>query len=301
MSHNNKWTTKDIPNLIGKIAIVTGANSGIGYEAARELAKKDATVIMACRDVQKGQAAAGKIREEYPAAHVPVMQLDLADMSSISQFADTFCASYENLDILINNAGVMALPYQKTADGFEKQFGTNHLGHFALTGQLLGCLKNTADSRVVSVSSTGHMIGGFNFDDLNSEKFYFKWLAYGKSKLANLLFAYELQRRLEGDQNGTISVGVHPGYASTHLQDGTEFQLLNPLFAQSQEMGALPTLYAATAEDVRGGDFIGPDGFMQQHGYPKKLRSSKASYNEQTANMLWEVSEEMTGVTFDFE
>jgi NAD(P)-dependent dehydrogenase (short-subunit alcohol dehydrogenase family) len=301
MSNNNKWTTKDIPNLKGKVAIVTGANSGIGYEAARELAKKDAKVIMACRDVQKGRTAAEQIREEYPAADVPVMQLDLANLSSINRFAQDFCAAYQRLDILINNAGVMALPYQKTIDGFEFQFGTNHLGHFALTGQLLGCLKSTENSRVVSVSSTGHLLGGFNFDDLNSENFYFKWLAYGKSKLANLLFAYELQRRLEGDQNGIISVAVHPGYASTHLQDGTEFQWLNPLFAQNQEMGALPTLYAATASDVRGGDFIGPNGFMQQHGYPKKLRSSKGSYNEQTAKMLWEASEEMTGVIFPFE
>lgn len=301
MSKNNHWTTENIPDQTGKIAIITGANSGIGYDAARELAKKNATVIMACRDKAKGDKAAGMILDDYPRAKVQVMQLDLADLDSVKGFAEKFHTEYDRLDILINNAGIMAVPYGLTADGFERQFGTNHLGHFALTGLLLDLLLGTEGARVVTISSTGHRMGKIDFDDLNSEKSYFKWGAYGQSKLANLLFAYELQRRLAAAGSSTISVAAHPGYTATNLQSGTFFKFLNPIFGQDQEMGALPTLYAATSPEVNGCDYIGPDGFMEQRGYPKKVHSNGASHDEAIARKLWQLSEELTGVKFDFE
>ena len=232
---------------------------------------------------------------------VLVKQLDLSDLESVRSFAQSFHAGFDHLDMLINNAGVMAIPYGKTAEGFERQFGTNHLGHFALTGLLLDLLLNTENSRVVTVSSTGHLAGRINFEDLNCEESYSKWIAYAQSKLANLLFSYELQRRLDAVGSTTISVAAHPGYTATNLQSGTFFKFLNPIFGQEQEMGALPTLYAATSPDVNGGDYIGPDGFMEQRGYPKKVRSNGSSHNEATARKLWQVSEEMIGVRFDFE
>lgn len=301
MSKNNHWTAKEIPDLSGKIAIVTGANNGIGYDTARELAKKNATVIMACRNTEKGEAAARSIVNEYPQAKVIVRQLDLANLSSVKSFAQSFHSDYDRLDMLINNAGVMAIPYGKTADGFERQFGTNHLGHYALTGLLLDLLLGTEYSRVVTVSSTGHRTGRINFEDPNCEESYSKWGAYGQSKLANLLFAYELQRRLDTAGSSSISVAAHPGYTATNLQSGTIFRFLNPVLAQSQEMGALPTLYAAVSADVNGTDYIGPDGFMEQRGYPKKVRSNGSSHDEATARKLWQVSEELTSVKFDFE
>jgi NAD(P)-dependent dehydrogenase (short-subunit alcohol dehydrogenase family) len=300
MSNKDHWTTKNIPDLLGKVAIVTGANNGIGYDAARELAKKNATVILACRNTGKGDAASQMILNVYPLANVNVMQIDLADLDSGKSFVETFRSDYDRLDILINNAGVMAIPYGKTADGFEKQFGTNHLGHFALTGLLLEMLLSTEQSRVVTISSTGHRMGKINFEDLNCEESYSKWGAYGQSKLANLLFTYELQRRLAAAGSSTISVAAHPGYTATNLQSGTFFKFLNPILAQGQEMGALPTLYAATSPDVTGGDFIGPDGFMEQRGYPKKVHSNGNSHDRATAQKLWQVSEELTGVKFNF-
>lgn len=301
MSKDNHWTAKDIPDQTGKITIITGANSGIGYDAARELAKKNATIIMACRNTAKGDNAAQTILDEYPQAKVEVMQLDLAGLDSVRSFAERFRMKYDHLDMLINNAGIMAVPYGVTADGFESQFGTNHLGHFALTGLLLDLLLSTQGSRVVTISSTGHRVGKIDFDDLNSEKSYSKWGAYGQSKLANLLFAYELQRRLAATGSSTISIAAHPGYTATNLQSGTFFKFLNPIFGQDQEMGALPTLYAATSPEVNGCDYIGPDGFMEQRGYPKKVHSNGDSHDEAIARKLWQVSEELTGVKFDFE
>jgi NAD(P)-dependent dehydrogenase (short-subunit alcohol dehydrogenase family) len=297
---NDKWTLENIPDQRGKIVIVTGANSGIGYEAARALARKGANVIMACRSLEKGEAAVAQIRRENLQGDVILRQLDLADLSSVRNFADEFLAEYKQLNILINNAGVMAIPYRKTKDGFEMQFGTNHLGHFALTGLLFELLKNTPNSRVVTVSSYAHIVGKINFDDLNSEKSYQKWLAYGQSKLANLLFAYELQRRSAKNGDNPISIAVHPGYAATNLQNSSSFfSFTNNFMAQSQEMGALPTLYAATNPEIEGGEFIGPDGFLAQRGYPHKARSSARSYDPETAQRLWQVSEELTGVRFD--
>ena len=300
MSKKLNWTSKDIPDQSGKIAIVTGANSGIGYEAARALALHGATVIMACRDLEKGEAAVEQILKENPQADIDLQQLDLADLSSVQQFAENFSEYYDHLDILINNGGVMATPYQKTVDGFELQFGTNHLGHFMLTGLLFDLLHDTPDSRVVTVTSYAHLFGRINFRDLNGERFYQKWLAYGQSKLANVLFGYELQRRTGRNGRNPISIVVHPGYAATNLQHtSTLFSMLNPIMAQSQEMGALPTLYAATSPDIRGGEYIGPDGFLGQRGYPHLTNSSGPSHDREDARHLWEVSEQLTGIEFN--
>ncbi len=298
---NEKWTTKNIPILQGKTIIITGANSGIGYEAARALAAKQATVIMACRSTDKGQKALDQIQAESPNADLKLMGLDMADMASIRNFSKTFLTEFNQLDILINNAGVMATPFNKTVDGLELQLGTNHYGHFLLTGLLFDRLKSTPNSRVVTVSSYAHFMGRINFDDLNCDNSYQKWMAYGQSKLANVLFAYELNRRTSQNSDNPLSIVAHPGYAATNLQHTTWFfSMLNPIMAQSQEMGALPTLYAANSPDIEGGEYIGPDGFLGQRGYPTNARSSRASYDQETAIRLWEISEEVTGVKFEF-
>ena len=299
MPAKNKWTAEDIPDQSGKVVIVTGANSGIGYEAARALAKKGATVVMACRNLEKGEAAAKAIIDEGPTGQVVLLHLDLADLSSVRRFADEFRARYDRLDVLVNNGGIMAVPKGKTVDGFEMQIGTNHLGHYALSGLLIEMLKTTQNARVVTVSSYAHVMGKINFDDLNSEKSYQRWSAYGRSKLANVLFGYELQRRLAANGHPPISLVVHPGYAATNLQRNTGlFSFANHFFAQSQEMGALPTLYAAVSPKMEGGEYIGPDGLLGQRGYPQVARSSRASHDEAVARRLWEVSEELTGVQF---
>jgi NAD(P)-dependent dehydrogenase (short-subunit alcohol dehydrogenase family) len=309
MPTNTKWNIDDIPNLDDKTVIVTGANSGLGYETSKALAAKGSQVIMACRNMEKAETAASEIRREVSNAKLAVMKLDLASLAQIREFADAFTRQYQGLHILCNNAGVMATPYRTTADGFELQLGTNHLGHFALTGLLLDMLLQTGAGRVVTVSSNSHTMGQINFDDLQRQKAYRKWEAYGQSKLANLLFAYELQRKLEAAGADVISVAAHPGYAATNLQlvgpqmAGSVFQekmmaLMNRLFAQDQAMGALPTLYAATSSDVQGGDYIGPDGFMERRGHPTKVRSNEESYDEAVATALWAVSEELTGVRY---
>lgn len=297
------WTAQDIPDQRGKVALVTGANSGIGYEAARALAGKGAQVIMACRSMDKAQAAAQKIRDEYPHAQLDLRWLDLADLASVRDFAAAVRDEYSQLHLLINNAGVMALPRRlATADGFEMQFGTNHLGHFALTGLILDRVTAAPGARIVHVSSVVHgapLIGNIHFDDLHAEKSYSKWHYYGQSKLANLLFAYELHRRLQAAGHDTRSVGVHPGWTATNLQTHSLFfRVLNPLMGQSIEMGALPTLYAATAPDVNGCDYIGPGGLTGLRGYPRKVRASKRAYDPALARRLWEVSEALTGVTY---
>jgi NAD(P)-dependent dehydrogenase (short-subunit alcohol dehydrogenase family) len=312
MATNHRWSKDDIPDLTGKTAVVTGANSGLGFQTTRGLAGKRARVVLACRDVEKGQQAAENIRTEYPAASLAVMRLDLADLASIHSFADAFIRTHQDLHILCNNAGVMAVPLRRTVDGFEMQFGTNHLGHFALTGLLLERLLQADAGRVVTVSSSAHRTGKIDFDNLNAERSYHKWAAYSQSKLANLLFAYELQRKFEANGARAISVVTHPGYAATNLQSqgpsmagstllGWVMRLGNRLFAQSPEMGALPSLYAATAPDIQGGDFIGPDGFMGQWGYPTRVHSSQRSHDEDTARKLWAVSEELTSVHYYLE
>lgn len=304
------WTQKDIPDQGGKLVVVTGGNSGIGYEAALALAGKNAQVFLAVRSVEKGEEAAKKIRGQYPKAQVSVLALDLSDLKSVRAFAENFSKQHERLDVLINNAGVMALPERKTVDGFEMQFGTNHLGHFALTGLLLPLLKKTPNSRVVTVSSAMHTTGEIHFEDLQWEKKYQAWGAYGQSKLANLLFAYELQRRLAAAGIKMISVGCHPGFAATNLQtagpqmEGSAFKMwmmktMNAVMAQGQDMGALPTLFAATDGSVKGGDYIGPAKGMR--GYPAKGKSNDKSHDEAVAKRLWSVSEELTGVVYNFE
>ncbi len=306
------WTIADAPDLSGKTIIVTGGNSGIGYEAALGLARKGAHVVLACRDLEKANAATEAIHSAQPSAKCEAMELDLASLASVRKFAASFLDQHGDLHVLCNNAGVMALPYRMTDDGFEMQIGTNHLGHFALTGLLLERLLATPLARVVTVSSNLHRVGKIAFDDLQSERRYSKWGAYAQSKLANLLFAYELQRRLSARGAGTtlISVTVHPGYAATNLQvAGPRMQgssLLetlsnagNWLIAQSAAGGALPTLYAATWPDVRGSDYIGPSGFMEMRGAPKKVTSSTRSQDPEAAQKLWSLSETLTGVRYE--
>lgn len=306
---DKQWTIQDIPDQKGQVVIVTGGNSGIGYEAALALAGKNAQVILTARSLDKGEEAARNIREKYPQADIAVMELDLADLKNVRNFARAFLAKHQRLDILINNAGVMALPRRKTVDGFEMHFGTNHLGHFALTGWLLPILKATPNGRIVTVSSGVHTSGDIHFDDLQWEKKYERWSAYAQSKLANLLFAYELQRRLSATGNSLISVGCHPGYTATNLQaagpqmEGSAIKLWmmklgNAIFAQGQDMGALTTLYAAVAPDVNGCDYIGPQEGMR--GYPVKVMSNNKSYDEALAKRLWKVSEALTGVVYQF-
>ena len=305
-----QWTSNDIPDQRGKLAVVTGGNSGIGYEAALALAGKGARVILAVRSVEKGQAAVTAIQRAHPGAQAEVMALDLSNLGSVRHFAATFLQRFEQLPLLINNAGVMALPYSRTADGFEMQFGTNHLGHFALTGLLIPAILAAPGARVVLVSSGLHASGAIDFDNLNGATSYAPWRAYSQSKLANLLFAYELQRRFTAAGNNTIVAGCHPGYAATNLQaagprmSGSRFgervsQLGNRLFAQSAAMGALPTLYAATAADVNGCDYIGPIGLLGMRGAPGKIKSSARSYDTAVAAQLWQVSEQLTGVRYD--
>jgi NAD(P)-dependent dehydrogenase (short-subunit alcohol dehydrogenase family) len=295
----SNWTAENIPDLTGKTAIVTGANSGIGYEMARALARKEATVILACRNKDKGEAAVRQIDQEYPEAKAELMQLDLSDLASVRRFAGDFASHYGGLDILINNAGIMAPPFGKTADGFELQFGTNHLGHFALTGLLYNFIIRTPQARVVTVSSGGHRFAEIDFDNLNAEKGYDRQRAYAQSKLANLLFTYELQRRFEAAGVDAIAAAAHPGWTATNLQAHWRMvRILNPFIAQKPKMGALPTLYAATAPDVRGGDYYGPAGWQELRGYPTKVQSSDRSHDTAVAAKLWTVSEELTGMRY---
>ena len=249
------WSEADIPDQSGKVAIVTGANSGLGFETARALAQHGADVILACRNPDKANKAAEQIRALHPRGSVNVMALDLGNLNSVRTFADGIKARYPRLDLLINNAGLMVPPQGQTEQGFETQFGVNHLAHFALTAQLIDLLNATPGARVVSVSSTAHLFGHIRFDDLNwQSRGYNTWQAYGQSKLANLLFIYELQRRLNAVKKGTLALAAHPGYAATGLQgEGSAMQLANRLFAQTPQMGALPSLYAATAPDVKAG------------------------------------------------
>ncbi len=295
----SSWTAENIPDLTGKVAIVTGANSGIGYETARALARKQATVILACRNQDRGEAAVRRTNQESPKAKAEVRPLDLSDLASVRHFADEFTSHYDRLDILINNAGIMMTPFGKTADGFELQFGTNHLGHFALTGLLLDLILRTRQARVITVSSGGHRFADIDFDNLNGEKGYNRGRAYAQSKLANLLFTYELQRRLEGAGVDTIAAAAHPGWTVTNLQAHWRMvRMLNPFIGQKPEMGALPTLYAATAPDVQGGDYYGPRGWQELRGYPTKVQSSASSHDIAVAAKLWTVSEELTGVQY---
>ena len=301
------WTTANIPDLTGKVIIVTGANSGIGFEAAKEFSRKGGQTILACRNMDKAQTALAEIQAEIPDALAAIMPLDLASLASVRQFADDFTANYQRLDVLVNNAGIMMVPYGKTEDGFERQFGTNHLGHFALTGLLIDMLLATPGARVVSVSSGGHRMGNMDFGNLMYEggNGYSDVGAYGRSKLANLLFTYELQRRFEEAGVDARALAAHPGSSSTnlgnHLADRWYFQVLLPVMmqlAQSSAMGALPTIRAAVDPNAKGGEYYGPDGFMEQRGYPVVVQSNGASHNVADARRLWQVSEQLTGIQY---
>lgn len=306
MKANNKWTALDIPDLTNKIAIVTGANSGIGFETVRGLARKNASVVMACRDQEKGRVALEVVQSEFPYASLSLLLLDLSELASVQRFTAAFCARFGNLHMLINNAGIMGLPYQKTVDGFELQFATNHLGHFALTGLLLNeAILNTPGARVVTVSSDFHRRGVIHYDDLHAENSYSEWNAYGRSKLANLLFAYELNRKLQTAGADAMSVAAHPGFARTNLQSKRNSPVqkrvligLERVFGQSAAGGALPLLYAATSPDVVGGRYYGPGGFMGLHGSPVEVESNEASYDQKNAARLWAASVELTGIDY---
>jgi NAD(P)-dependent dehydrogenase (short-subunit alcohol dehydrogenase family) len=293
------WSESDIPDQRGRTAIVTGANSGIGFETARALAAKGARVIVACRSEEKGRDAERRIRARVPEADARFEPLDLGSLASVRAFAEKFAGGEPRLDLLLNNAGVMMTPRGKTADGFETQLGTNHLGHFALTGLLLDRIRRTPGARVVNVSSAMHFVGRIDFDDLNAERSYDPSRAYGQSKLANLLFTRELQRRFEGARVDALAAAAHPGSTRTGLQQHSRLMTtLVALFSQEPPGGALPTLYAATAPDVRGGEYFGPGGLFGMVGPPARARSSPRSKDAAVARRLWEESERLTGVSF---
>jgi NAD(P)-dependent dehydrogenase (short-subunit alcohol dehydrogenase family) len=301
MSRTN-WTEADIPDQTGRTALITGANTGIGFEAARALAEHGARVLLGCRNLDKANSAATRIRAAAPEADVEVLELNLADLASVRKAAEIVNAE-PHLDLLINNAGVMAIPKSTTADGFEMQFGTNHLGHFALTGLLIDRLNANPGARVVSVSSNGHRMGRVDFDDLAADRRYHRWLRYGMTKVSNLLFIYELQRRLEASKATTIAVACHPGGSNTELgrDAGLLMRWSQPAanwVMQSAAMGALPTVRAATDPSVKGSEYYGPDGLTQTRGYPIKVHSNTYSHRRDIAARLWLVSEELTDVTY---
>jgi len=293
-----KWTAADMGDQSGRVAIVTGANRGIGLPTAGELSRHGARVVMACRSVERARAAAGRIDSGVRAGNVVVMELDLADLASVRGFAEEFRRRFDRLDLLINNAGVMLPPLSRTADGFEAQLGTNHLGHFALTARLLDMLRETAGSRVVTVASTGHRFAAIDFDDLQWEaRRYQPIRAYFESKLANLLFTCELQRRFDRAGMQSLSVAAHPGWTGTDLLRFSRILLwLSSILAMRPSRGALPTLYAATAPDVQPGGYYGPDGFAQIWGHPGQVRSSPGSRDPSMAARLWAVSEELVNL-----
>jgi len=298
------WTVADVPAQQGRTAVVTGANTGIGFEAAAVLAQRGAVTILACRDTGKAERAVARLSAAAPQATVSVVRLDLASLDSVRAAAEQIRASHSRLDLLINNAGLMMPPRGTTADGFELQFGTNHLGHFALTGLLLDLMLSVPGSRVVTVSSNGHRTGRINFADLQSERRYGRMTAYAQSKLANLMFTYELERRLRAAEAATIALAAHPGSAGTELVRHipgvlqTVYDRAGGVFRQSAAMGALPTLRAATDPEARGGEYYGPSGFGQLTGYPVRVSSNSRSHDEAAQRRLWAESERLTGVTF---
>ncbi len=304
----SKWTPRQIPSQQGRLAIVTGANSGIGYQTSRYLARAGAAVLLACRNAEKGEAARAKIAADYPAANVQVRVLDVADLDSVRRFATEFLNDDKPLDLLINNAGVMALPERRTTpQGFEMQFGTNHLGHFALTGMLLPALLRQAGSRVVTVASIAHKGGKLNFDDLNAERSYDPRGAYQQSKLANVVFGLEFDRRLRARAAGTQSIVAHPGVAVTNIisngmGNGLQGRIVNalmPLVAQSDDRGSWPLLYAATSPEARGGGYYGPDGIAEIKGTPVEVKPKPHAMDAAAGKRLWDISEELTGIRYE--
>ena len=301
---SQKWTAADIPDQAGRVAVVTGGNSGLGLETARELARHGARVVLTARDPAKGSTAVADIQASVPSADVSVAELDLASLDSVRAFASGL--GEERLDLLINNAGIMMTPPRKTADGFELQLGTNHLGHFALTGLLLDRLARADAARVVTLSSIAHKRGKLDFDDLQREHDYGPQSAYEQSKLANAVFGLELDRRLRAAGSPIVSALAHPGYSATNLQstgpEGVMKSLMgvtNRILAQGADKGALPTLYAATAPGVDGGSFIGPDGVLEARGHPTFVDATRRAQDPEAGRRLWEVSEELTGVRYE--
>lgn len=305
---STRWTPQQMPSQQGRLAIITGANSGIGFHTARHLARAGAQVILACRNADKGEAARARIAAEYPASLLEVRVLDVADLESVRRFASEFLAQGRTLDLLINNAGVMSLPTRRTTpQGFETQFGTNHLGHFALTGLLLPSLLWRPGSRIVTIASIAHKGGVLNFDDLNAERTYHPRKAYQQSKLANVVFGIELDRRLRAKSSNTASIIAHPGVAVTNIVSngmGNSLQariagVLVSLFAQSDDRGSWPTLYAAVSPEAHGGGYYGPDGMAEIKGTPVEVKPKPKALDPQAGQRLWQVSEEMTGVHYD--
>lgn len=299
-----KWTSSEIESQKGKVIIITGANSGLGLEAAKALSRKEATIIMAVRNIEKGKIASAEILKESPNASLELMHLDLSDLKSVKQFSDVFHSKFSRLDILMNNAGIM-FPAKRevTKQGFEIQFGTNHLGHFALTGLLLDLIIASPDARVVTQSSMAHKMGGnIHFNDLNLERRYNKMKAYAQSKLANLLFTYELDRQFKAHKINAVAAASHPGISITNLFRTTDgiFGTLSELVAQNAEMGSLPILRAATEEGLAGAEYFGPTRLMEVRGYPELVRSNRRSYNVKLARDLWVVSENLTGISYNF-
>jgi NAD(P)-dependent dehydrogenase (short-subunit alcohol dehydrogenase family) len=303
------WTLDDLPDQTGRTFVVTGANSGLGFQTSLALARRGAHVVITSRSRDRGRKAEERLRAEVADATVTLQALDLADLDSVRAFADD--PGTDTIDVLVNNAGVMALPRRETKQGFELQLGTNHLGHFALTGLLLPRLLAGDEPRVVTLSSNAHKMGRVNFDDLQGKRRYFRWTAYGQAKLANLLFTLELQRRADAAGAALLSVAAHPGYAATNLQyqssqltgnplDRLVNTVLNKTIAQSDAQGALPTLYAATMPDLPGGAYVGPDGPGEFRGHPKLTMPNDRARDPDAARRLWEVSEELTGVRYDF-
>lgn len=303
------WTLDHIPSQLGRIAVVTGASSGLGFHTARALAIKGAKVVLACRNLEKGELARKLICSESVAQEPLVWHLDLASLESVFQFANKYAESFPKLDLLINNAGLMLVPYKNTDDGFEMQFGVNHLGHFALTARLWPLLSNSEQSRVIQVSSLAHHMGRIHFEDIHWENGYRRWGAYGMSKLANLLFIHELARRLKEIHGVVTAAAAHPGYTDSELliknprENGGRlragfFKLTNRLVAQNGENGALASLFAATASGVEQGAFFGPNGLLKLRGAPVPDSPSKKLINDEVAGRLWEVSESLCGLKF---
>jgi NAD(P)-dependent dehydrogenase (short-subunit alcohol dehydrogenase family) len=307
-----KWNNTNIEDQTGKTFVVTGANSGVGLSAVKGLVEKDAIVVMAVRNKEKGKNALGEIRSEFSSGILDLLILDLASFDSIKDFVKKFNEKYDQLHGLLNNAGIMQPPFRQTKEGLELQMGVNHFGHYLLTGLLLDKIKATPRSRVVNQSSFTHkMVKGIDFETINTDIKYSKLKAYGESKLANLLFTYELQRKFTDYDIDAMAIGVHPGYTATNLQSsgpsvgGTSlwsriYRISNVLLAQNVKKGALPLLYGAVGPELQGGDYIGPGGLRGLRGHPKRGKSSKASYNLEQANRLWELSEELTEFKYNF-
>lgn len=306
---SDKWTHQDIPDLTGKVIVVTGANSGLGYETSRTLAEKGATVVLAIRNRAKGEQAKADIVKAHPDASLDMVELDVGNLASVRACAEALKTKYDRLDILINNAGVMAIPRQETADGFEMQLGVNHLGHFALTGLLIDRIVNTPNARIHNVTSSANFYGTINVDDLMGKKNYSRWGAYGQSKLANVFFTFELHERLTAAGFDTMANTSHPGLVLTNLQENSVkqsganieaflYRIIKPIMAQDVRMGVLPMLYGATATDAKGGALYGPR-FLNLRGHPDEKRANKKAYDAEARKRFWDISEELTGVSFD--